>query len=246
MDKALGSYPSNSCRFESCQGRHLSVLHFFSLTQQQHLRVSSLGRARPMTTTALCLNADYRPFRVIPWIKALCLILDGKADLVEAYEGKLLRSPSTSMPWPAVVRLRRYVKSFTRVRLSRRNILARDDYTCQYCRKKPLYRGRPHVEILTVDHVIPRAQAVGTRVYLPWLKRKVPVTCWENVATACGGPGGCNALKGSRTPSQAGMKLLRYPKKPSSVDILRMSVTSRTTPGEWVPYLPEDPRWRGC
>jgi len=195
-----------------------------------------------VSTSVLCLNADYRPYKVIPWVRALSLLLDEKADLVEGYVGKLLRSPSTSMPWPAVVRLRRYVRAQTRVRFSRRNVLARDSFTCQYCGELPLYKGRPHVEALTIDHVVPRAQSRKGRVKLPWKKTgTVPVTCWENIATSCSG---CNAEKADRTPAQAGKKLLRRPRKPSSMDILRMSITKSVIPDEWKSWLPEDSAWR--
>ena len=194
-----------------------------------------------MSTAVLLLNADYRPFKVISWVRALSLLMDEKADLVEGYVGKLLRSPSTEMPWPAVVRLRRYVRAQTRVRFSRRNVLARDGYTCQYCGELPLYKGRPHVEALTIDHVVPRAQSRKGRVKLPWKERTVPVTCWENVVTACYE---CNSNKADRTPGQAGLKLTKRPKKPSSMDILRMAITKSVIPDEWKLYLPEDSRWR--
>ena len=194
-----------------------------------------------MSTAVLCLNADYRPFKVISWVRALSLLMDDKADLVEGYVGKLLRSPSTSMPWPAVVRLRRYVRAQTRVRFSRRNVLARDNYTCQYCGELPITKGRPHVEALTIDHVVPRAHSKKGRVKLPWKTKTVPVTCWENIATSCYA---CNSNKADRTPSQAGMKLARLPKRPGPMDILRMSITKSVIPDEWRMYLPEDSQWR--
>ena len=73
--------------------------------------------------------------------------------------------------------------------LSRKNILMRDRYTCQYCHRTP-----PGVE-LTLDHVIPRSRAGETT--------------WENLVACCHG---CNNKKGNRTPEEAGLKLTRAPR----------------------------------
>ncbi len=195
-----------------------------------------------MTTTALLLNADYRPIRVIPWVRALCLLLEEKADLVQDYDGRELRSPSTVLPWPAVVRLRRYVKAHTRARFSRQNVLARDGYRCGYCGQCPRRGDRPDLKALTLDHVVPRAQARGGRVRLPWCGDIVPVTCWRNVITACQG---CNLAKADRTPEQAGMRLLVLPKRPGPLDSFWISITRVRIPDEWKLYLPERSGWRG-
>ncbi len=73
--------------------------------------------------------------------------------------------------------------------LSRKNILMRDRYTCQYC-----LRPMPSSE-LTLDHVIPRSRHGETT--------------WENLVACCHT---CNNRKGSRTPDEAGMKLERQPR----------------------------------
>ncbi len=195
-----------------------------------------------MTTTALLLNADYRPIRVIPWVRALCLLLDGKADLVQRYHGRVLRSPSTALPWPAVVRLRRYVKVRTRARFSRQNVLARDGYRCCYCGVRPRRGDRPDLKELTLDHVVPRAQAVRGRVRLPWCGDIVPVTSWRNIATACRD---CNLVKADRTPAQAGMRLREIPKALGALDSFWISIVRVRIPDEWKLYLPENSRWRG-
>lgn len=193
------------------------------------------------TSTALLLNADYRPIKVIPWVRAVHLLLEEKADLVQEYLGRVLHSPSRAMPWPAVVRLRRFVRSDGRVRFSRQNVLARDGYRCGYCGAAPRAGHRPDIEALTIDHVVPRAQARGGMVTLPWSRRVVPVTCWENVTTACEP---CNMRKASRTPDQAGMRLVRTPRAPTPADVLRMTLVRVHIPDEWKAYLPNDSEWR--
>ena len=78
-------------------------------------------------------------------------------------------------------------------KFSRRQIWKRDNYTCQYCGK------RPGPEELNVDHVIPRAQG--------------GLTTWENCVLSCIT---CNSRKDNRTPEQAHMKLRKIPVKPKS------------------------------
>jgi 5-methylcytosine-specific restriction endonuclease McrA len=193
-----------------------------------------------MTTTALLLNANYQPIKVIPWVRAIGLILEEKADLVEGYIGRVLHSPSTEMAWPAVVRLRTFVRVQARIRFNRKNVLARDAYRCGYCGDRPRDGKGPDIEALTIDHVVPRAQSKHGRV----LTRggvSIPVTCWENVITSCHK---CNLRKADRTPEQAGMKALWNPKKPSPMDVLRMNITKHHIPEEWKLYLPADNAWR--
>jgi 5-methylcytosine-specific restriction endonuclease McrA len=199
-------------------------------------------RSPVSTANALVLNADFSPYKVISWERAVLMLLDEKADLVTEYVGKLVRSASASMPWPAVIRLRKYVHVSGRLRFNRQNVLARDAYTCGYCGVRPrLKTGRPNLEELTLDHVVPRAQSVNGRVQTRD-GRQISVTCWGNVISSCGS---CNARKADRTPEQAGMKLRKIPRTPTSLDVLRMSLTKVEIPTEWTEHLPQDSEWRG-
>lgn len=192
-------------------------------------------------SNALVLNSDWSPLKVVSWRQAVLMILDHKADLVTEYVGRLVRSASTAMPWPAVIVLRKYVEVSGRLRFNRQNVLARDAYTCSYCGRKPVTKaGRPELEELTLDHVIPRAQSRDGLVRMAD-GRRISVTCWENVVTACVS---CNADKADRTPEQARMRLLRRPKVPTPLDILRMSLTKVSIPTEWQDYLPAESEWR--
>lgn len=184
---------------------------------------------------ALVLNANFEPLKVVDWQTAILLVIDEKAEIVQDYVGKLVRSASRAIPWPAVVRLRKYVSGRTRLRFNRQNVLARDGFQCLYCGVRPTTRaGKPDTSELTMDHVVPRAQsrdgfvvtASGARVH---------VTSWANVVCACTS---CNALKADRTPEQAGMKLLRPPRVPGSSDVLLAAVRRVAVPAEWGDYLP--------
>ncbi len=189
------------------------------------------------TSQCLLLNADYKPYQVIPWRRAIDLILDDKADLVAGYVDKWIRSVSEAIAWPAVLRLREFVDPRPRLRFNRLHVLARDNHTCAYCGAQPRTQaGLPRVEDLTLDHVIPRAQSRNGQV-VGIHGRRISVTCWENVVTACSD---CNITKADRTPGQAGMKLRFLPKAPSRADVLRMTMTLRKVhiPDEWKDYLP--------
>ena len=140
----------------------------------------------------LVLNATYEPLSVVSVKRAVILLLKEKAELIEAAEARL-RAEKFSLPMPLVIRLVYFVKIPRRMSLpvTRRTVLARDHYTCQYCGLEP-----PR-QVLTLDHVVPRSR--GGR------------TTWENVVTACQK---CNGRKGNRTPDEARMTLLAEPRRP--------------------------------
>lgn len=148
-----------------------------------------------MGQRVLVLNASYEPLQLVSVRRAVILILQEKAELIEAAEQQL-RARNIAFDMPIVIRLVRYIKIPRRLRLpcSRRGVLARDRETCQYCGIQP---GRVH---LTVDHVVPRSQGGQT--------------VWENVVTACRD---CNHRKGGRTPEEARMALLSKPRQPQYV-----------------------------
>lgn len=198
-----------------------------------------------MTNTVLLLNADYTPLRVIPWEDAVIKLLDRKVRLVTEYSGRVIRSANTEMAFPAVVALTKFAPTTKKVRFNRANLLARDAYTCQYCGVRPQTKGlppKPRLEDLTLDHVVPRAQSRKGEVVLPWNKARVSVTCWENVVAACMD---CNAIKADRTPDQAGMKLRRFPSRPTAWDSVMMTLRRTHVPDEWKSFLPENSGWRG-
>jgi 5-methylcytosine-specific restriction endonuclease McrA len=143
----------------------------------------------------LVLNATYEPLSIISVRRAVVLLLKEKAEIVEAAEAEL-RSEHISMPMPLVIRLIYYVRIPYRVSLpvTRRTVLARDHYTCQYCGKQPSRKD------LTVDHIVPRSRGGDTT--------------WNNVVTACQC---CNGRKGNRTPEEANMRLRAMPAQPRYV-----------------------------
>jgi 5-methylcytosine-specific restriction endonuclease McrA len=137
----------------------------------------------------LVLNASYEPINICAARRALVLVLKGVASAEES-SLSAVHSARNSVTLPSVIRLLEYRRIPRQTRaLSRKNILMRDRYTCQYCHKT-LPSGE-----LTLDHVIPRSRAGES--------------AWENLVACCHH---CNNRKGCRTPEEAGMKLLRLPR----------------------------------
>lgn len=165
-----------------------------------------------MSGTVLVLNATYEPLNVTSVWRACSLILSRKAEVLEAVPGQAIRSPSTTLPHPLVIRLVQYVKvpRFTARRITRRALFGRDGNTCQYCGSGTR---------LTLDHVVPRSRGGGST--------------WENVVTACAP---CNLRKGDRLPHEAGMPLARPPRAPHPD--LYLTLGTRSIPRSWHPYLP--------
>lgn len=183
---------------------------------------------------ALLLNADHSPIRTLGWEHAVCLLVREQVVLVEAVEGRFVRSPSLEVPWPSVIALKRYVRVVGDPAPTRRNVLARDGWRCQYCHAGPVdLADRPPSARLTLDHVVPRSRALHGFVTLPWSGRRVPVSAWENLTTACGR---CNARKGARLPEEAGLTLSRLPSRPRSADLLR--TPQGPVPEAWRTWLP--------
>jgi 5-methylcytosine-specific restriction endonuclease McrA len=165
----------------------------------------------------LLLNATYEPLKVVHWQKAITLWCQGKVEVISVYDDREIRSVSFSLKLPSVIRLLRYIKikrNIDYVPFSRANIYARDDHACQYC-------GTvfPTAE-LTFDHVVPVAQ--GGR------------KDWENIVTCCVA---CNRKKGGRTPAEAGMRLIRAPRRPDKAPAIRISVGLKNAPESWRDYF---------
>jgi 5-methylcytosine-specific restriction endonuclease McrA len=163
----------------------------------------------------LLLTQGYEPIQIISWQRAITLIALDKVEVVEEYDAPLLRAQSIVVNVPAVVRLRKTFRRHAKpVKFSRVNIYARDNYRCQYCATKC------SIAELTYDHVTPRSQGGKTT--------------WENIVSACYA---CNRHKANRTPTQAGMKLLTAPARPTWMPSVQVCVSARSVPDAWRDYV---------
>ena len=164
----------------------------------------------------LLLNATFEPLKVVHWQKAVTLWCQGKVEIISVYD-RDVHSVSFTFKLPSVIRLLRFVHIKRRldyVPFSRANIYARDENRCQYCGDT-----FPTSE-LTFDHVVPVAH--GGR------------KDWENIVTSCVA---CNRRKGGRTPEQAGMRLIRHPRRPEKAPALRITIGLRNAPESWRDYI---------
>jgi 5-methylcytosine-specific restriction endonuclease McrA len=158
---------------------------------------------------ALVLNASFQPLCVVPVRRALVLALKGKAEVLHT-NGHVFRSEALTIQAPSVVRLNYFVKVPYRARasLSRRAVLVRDHFECQYC-------GRPAEN---VDHVVPKSRGGGHT--------------WDNVVAACRP---CNSRKENRDLADSGMRLRHTPKPPHESVWIAVAV-ERVDP-LWEQYL---------
>ena len=160
----------------------------------------------------LVLNATFEPINVCTVRRAAVLVLKEKAVLLERAE-RPLRSERLNLDRPTVIRLISFVKIPRDAhgrKITRKAVLARDAWTCQYCGSR-----KPG---LTVDHVIPRSRG-GKSV-------------WENIVASCAT---CNRRKASHLPREIKMHPRTKPRAPGPTVFIR--IASPTIPHAWQPYL---------
>jgi 5-methylcytosine-specific restriction endonuclease McrA len=181
-----------------------------------------------LNTKVLVLNRSYLPIHITVVRRALSLLYQDIAHAVDdqyrtfdfaswadlAAEEDTIGLVNRAIRVPRVILLLAYDRVPRRyVRFSRYNIYARDQNRCQYC-------GRPFARTeLNLDHVVPRSKG-GT-------------STWENVVCSCHR---CNRLKGGRTPADAGMRLVRQPRRPQWTPFMTETFSLRRYK-EWMPFL---------
>lgn len=159
----------------------------------------------------LLLNATYEPIRVLSLRRAVVLVLQEKAEVIEEEGTKKIRSQNFEMAKPAVIRLKYFVKIpyRSRVPLTNRAVLNRDRYKCAYCGKRAN----------TVDHVQPKAH--GGRHE------------WTNVVAACRD---CNSRKADKVPSVDNGWLLDFkPQAPTAKTWIVVGTPEKAE--EWAGWL---------
>ena len=174
-----------------------------------------------LSSPVLVLDAGYQAVNVVPVKRALVLVSTGKAVVVEEDGRLVLHSERLRFGRPVIIRLliaiAHRVYRHLPVRFNKRNVLARDGWTCQYCGAT----DRP----LTVDHVIPRSRRT----------RRHPEGGphdWTNCVAACLP---CNNRKGDRLPEEVGMSLARRPARPRWV--LALPWNKGQSYSSWQKYL---------
>ena len=164
-----------------------------------------------MQEPVLVLNANFEPINVCSMRRAIGLILADKAAMVVNGRGHI-HTINQLLPRPSVIRLEHMIhRPYPRVKLTRREVFRRDNYTCQYC-------GRHDIP-LTVDHILPKHLG-GQHI-------------WTNVVAACPA---CNHRKGGRRLNEVHMNLLHVPKEPPA-SAMYLYGRHLDENGEWEPYI---------
>ena len=165
-----------------------------------------------MQGEVLVLNANFEPIHVCNIRRAIGLVYTMKASMV-LNGGGTIRTQTNGFPRPSVIRLQRMVnRPRPIVRLTRREVFRRDNYTCQYCGTQS--------RSLTLDHVVPRYRG-GQHT-------------WENVVSACAA---CNRRKAGRTPKEANMKLGQEPAPPRNGPLYVVPYRYLENRDEWHKYM---------
>ena len=203
-----------------------------------------MGQAEPsraLNSSVLVLNRHFMAVRVVAARRAFVLLYREAAEVIDIEEGQFsnydfdswcelsqlrtdeerhevdwVRAVAFDIQVPRIIKLVRFDRQhIATLRMNRRNLLARDGHCCQYCGQ-----SLPASQ-LSLDHVMPRS-------------RGGPTT-WENVVASCVR---CNTKKGSRTPQEARMKLMKKPKKPTNNPMLAAKLGNPKYES-WKPFLPQ-------
>ena len=170
-----------------------------------------MDAVKKLSQPVLILNVNYEPLHVCNTKRALALIISGKAEIVLNGRGTI-RSAAAEFDMPSVIKLAYMVRRpRIGISLNKREILRRDEYTCQYCG----YQSH----VLTIDHVVPR--------------RLGGQHTWTNVVAACPP---CNRRKGGKTPENANMMLRSQPQEPRPSAYYRFS-THLDSHGDWEAFI---------
>lgn len=147
------------------------------------------------------LNADYSYLNIVPWQRAIKLIVKKKVEVLKETE-KIVRNCTNTYTFkvPLVLRLVEMVKTVykNKVPFSRKNIFVRDNFECQYCGSS---------KRLSLDHVVPTSRGGKTN--------------FMNCVTSCVA---CNLKKGNKSIEEAHMKLFKQPHEPTIMEVIKLKV----------------------
>ena len=162
-----------------------------------------------LNNKVLLLNNSYEPISIVSGKKAIIMYFLDKVDIIKR-SNIIINSFYLKFEMPEVIKLRNYIYiKHSRIPLTRKNILKRDNNTCQYCSKN---KGD-----ITIDHIIP--------------KDKGGADAWNNLVVACKK---CNMIKGNYLLKEINMKLIRKPFEPSRITYLQNIGKNNKI---WHPYL---------
>lgn len=193
-----------------------------------------LPKKSTMSMPILVLNKSWIPISITTVRKAITKTMLGLAEImdVDSYvlhnfeawmnlrvqdETKIIRTTKSIIRLPEIIVLTEYERlPVKEVRLTRRNLLIRDNFTCQYTGKKIT------ADTATIDHVIPRS--------------KGGKSTWENLVMCTRD---INFAKADRTPEEAKLKLLKKPERPkwSPIYARFAKLAAANVPNSWLRFI---------
>jgi len=189
-----------------------------------------------LSKQVLVLNRFWQAVNICSVRRALTLLFEGHAEVVLASAGgefntydfhewrdigaknptdhDFVHTVSFKIRVPKVILLLFFDRLPKKeVKFTRHNIFERDKNTCQYC--GAVFDRRD----LNIDHVVPRDRGGKTT--------------WENVVCSCIP---CNTKKGNRLVHEAGMRLIRKPKRPKWRPFISVTL-NKTEEESWKHFL---------
>ena len=133
----------------------------------------------------LLLNASEEVLSVIDWKKAFNLLYNGKARAAHGHDHHYdIQSTTGTFRLPSAIVLVQYtyIPFRTAGKCTRKNVLRRDNYECQYCGVKLPTLSKIKT---TIDHVVPRSRGGDSG--------------WTNLVASCQK---CNLHKANKTPKR--------------------------------------------
>jgi len=177
------------------------------------VRVQTLKKAITKVTNGRAKFLDTESYLLYTWSEWVDVFVTPHDEIVDY---PVIRSQHIALKRPEIIVCTDYSRvPHSSLKLSRRNILIRDMFQCQYTGKRVTYKTA------TLDHILPRS--------------KGGKTSWNNLVT-CSLE--ANAKKANRTPAEAGMRLLHPPKKPKWSPIYAISLKRR--PKSWAKFIKQE------
>jgi 5-methylcytosine-specific restriction endonuclease McrA len=168
-----------------------------------------------MQQRVLLLDKNYVALSIVPWRKAVKLLVKGKAESISTPRNCYsIKYAKGNFEIPEIIRLLVVIPwraHQVMIRFSRRNMLVRDNGECQYCGAKVGKKA-------TIDHIVPRSRG--------------GLTNYTNCVVSCGS---CNNTKADKTLEEVGMKLKHNPRRPSFISLYKAYLED--PPEEWCAYI---------
>ena len=156
-------------------------------------------------TSVVVLTRDYQYWTDVDLRKIFSWLIKDKIEIIVSHESEEVGSITFKIKRPLVVRLLKFIgykAKHETISYSKEAVFSRDLNYCQYYHyddQGRSFKYRCSDEERSIDHIIPTSRGGDPRSF-------------ENYVCSCKR---CNvSIKGSRTPAEAGLRLIRQPTIP--------------------------------